>query len=78
MAPRASMSLPAILNECQKTATPEFQRKYARMLALRRREEPAELVEELLGLMLHAFVVAKARRARGAASRAAARAGRAR
>ena len=63
MAPLASrMSLPAILNECQKTMTAEVHRKYARLLAARRREQPAELAEELLGFMRHAFVVSKVRR----------------
>ena len=66
MAPggRASaLSLPQILNECQKSTSTDFQRKCARMLADRRREEPVELVEELLGATRHAFVVGKVRAA---------------
>ena len=59
--PAARMSLAAILNECQKTATVEVHRKYARLLSQRRRDQPAELAEELLGLMRHAFVVSKVR-----------------
>jgi hypothetical protein len=59
----AVMTLPAILNEVQKSMSADFQRKYARMLASRRREEPEALVEELLRLMQHAFVVDKVRAA---------------
>ena len=59
--PAARMSLPAILNECQKTAAVEVHRKYARLLSQRRRDQPAELAVELLGLMRHAFVVSKVR-----------------
>ena len=68
MAPLAArMSLPAILNECQKTMTVEVHRKYARLLSQRRRDQPAELAEELLGFMRHAFVVSKVRRSELAA-----------
>ncbi len=65
-----AMSLPAILCECQQSASPQFQLRFVRMLATRRREAPTELLEELLSLLLHAFVVAKARcRVRGCAAR---------
>jgi hypothetical protein len=55
------LALPAILNECQKTMTVEVHRRYARLLSQRRRDQPAERAEELLGFMRHAFVVSKVR-----------------